>query len=165
MKKRFFFLFLSLFLFATSFAGCRQSAEAFDGFRQPFTAFVEGDLNGTGFSAEIKTEEAEQGGVMPITVTFYAPEGLCGTILRRLADGRAEMVVGATTLPLTANFSALFDLFPPTVKAEKVSLTAEGFTRVEAGGVAFFFLPDGTPYAVETPKGSIRVTRFTQTSL
>ncbi|MBE6689996.1 MAG: hypothetical protein E7590_01765 [Ruminococcaceae bacterium] len=157
MKTRAIAFFLILFLFATAFAACGRKAAPFNGFSRPFSADVTGELGGVAFSATVQGEEGAEDGALPLTVTFYAPKSLCGTVLRRTESGECRIEVGETALPVTAEFRALFALFPTTVAAERVAVTEEGLTAVEAVGVRFLFLRDDTLYRIESPDGYLNI--------
>lgn len=131
-------------------------------FRGEYTAEVEGSHNGVPFAAVIKAEKQPEAGVRPVTVTFYAPDGLKGAILRRAEEGAVSLSVGGVTLqnPVGEGFLALLELFPTAGEVSEVRLDEAGHTRVQTAGHTLTFLPDGTPYSLTTPITEVRVISF-----
>ena len=160
MRKNVCIAVAVLLLIATCFAGCGTEEGGFRGFGEPFTADVEGEWRGVAFSAEISGEAAGEGGVQPLTVTFYAPEALCGTVLRRRATGETELSVGELSLPVTADFEAFFAMFGADATKGRASVTEEGMTAIETDGVRYLLLPDDTLFRIECAKGFLNVKRF-----
>ena len=153
-----------LLLLLAVLAGCTKGAEdPFSVFCGGFCADVVGELNGVAFSAVVKADAVTAAGLLPLTVTFYAPSGLSGTVLRREADGRVSLLAGDVLLRdlENADFLALFSLFPVSGEVIEVGLESSGQTRVVFQGGSLLLLPDGTPHALEGGGGQVRVLSFT----
>ena len=157
MRKRLCFILAILLLALGAFCGCGTEKGSFCGFGEPFVADVEGEWNGVRFSAEICGEEKGENGVLPLTVTFYAPEALCGTSLCRTAAGEVQLSSGALSLPVKASFSPLFDLFAADTVNGAVTLLDGGMTAVDAAGVRYLLLPDDTLFRIEAENGFLNV--------
>ena len=149
-----------IFALLLGLAGCEKAeADPLAVFRGGFSADVVGELNGTAFSAVVKADAVTETGVLPLTVTFYAPSGLSGTVLSRDTEGRVCLSAGDLTLQSlkNADFSAFFSLFPTVGEVTEVELDQSGLTRVIFGGGSLLLLPDGTPHTVECAAGWLRV--------
>ena len=163
MRTKSAVVFLVLTLFGLLLGGCAKDTDYFDDFQGAFSAEVEGEMNGVAFSALVEAAAAPAEGMREVTVTFYAPEGVKGVTVRRNADGTCVLSSGNVSVePDAAGFAPLLDLFPISGQVNAVTLTDEGYTKVAGNGFSLTLLPDGTPYAVETPAVTARVVRFEQ---
>ena len=133
--------------------------------RGGFEAEVEGELNGVHFCALFEAAMTPEAGVRPVTLTFYAPSVLAGTILARDTEGVVTLTTRDVVLrdPVGEGFSALLELFPTGGEDLSVTLDEGGRTQVTAREHTLTFLPDGTPYAVKTDDLDVRVVRFERT--
>ena len=144
-----------------SLCGCAAEADYFAPFRGGFAAEVTGEMNGQPFSALLEAAPLPEEGERAVTVTFYAPEGLSGTVGGRRADGSLFLIAGRVTLGAeAAGLVPLLDLFPVTDAVESVTLTEAGHTRITASGTTVDLLPDGTPHALQTPTVTATVIRW-----
>ena len=162
-KSTSFALFLALLLLCGGgMQGCAAQGDYFDLFRGGFSAELKGELNGVAFSALLVATPVDENGARALTVTFYAPQGLLGTVAHRAADGGVTLSVGDVVLADAAakGLAPLFDLFPTTGEVRQVSITEEGYTKVEGDGFALTFLPDGTPIRAAGVQITADVVRF-----
>ena len=155
-RKRFWAVMLATLL-ALLCCSCAKEEQPFEGFPEPFEANVEGEWNGVALAATVKADRAAPDGTRQITMTFYAPDALCGTTLCRRTDGSFFGSVGEWQLPLGADLAPLFDLFSADIAPKKVSLTEQGLTAVETEAARYLFLPDNTLYRIEASQGALNV--------
>ncbi|MBQ8341816.1 MAG: hypothetical protein IJY22_05515 [Clostridia bacterium] len=143
--------------------GCvPMNAEPLACLQKAFVAEVEGSLHGQAFTAVIEAEKTPESGTRVFTVTFYAPVGLAGTVLRRGADGAVTVSSGDVTVPLGADsgFCALFALFPTSAQVTGATLDQNRRTQVDFVGGSITLLSDGTPFFITTPAATVRVVSF-----
>ena len=155
MKARVCVLFLAVLLLL---AGCAvPKGDYFAPFRGDFTARIEGEWQGEAISARM--EQSAQGR----TITFYAPDTLCDTVLSCDAEGGISLCVEDLTLPLegetAASFAALFDLFPTAGEVRQIVQENDNI-RVDGVGFSLTFAPDGTPLAAANAAANVRVTAW-----
>ena len=156
MKRVLLFL-LSLLLAFFSLSSCGEE-DFFLPFRGGFVAEVQGTLGELAFAAEI-CREVGSGGVETVTVTFYAPNELAGTVLCRTAAGDTVTAEGLTVAG-GAWCDALLSLLLPREGVKKIAVTDTGHTRVDGDEYSFEFLSDGTPVAVKTDTVVADIVRF-----
>lgn len=163
MKKRMVALVLFCTLLAMLCSACaREDADYFDTFRTAFHADVQGELNGTCFSALIEAGAQPTEGQRQITLTFYAPEGLKGTVLHRSEAGELSLSVGDVQVEsaVTDAFSPLFELFPVEGEVSEAVLTDGGYTQVSGADFTVTFFADGTPCEIEKGGVTAKVISF-----
>ena len=152
-----FALCLCLLLFSC----CVRQQDVFAPFRGGYVAEVTGELYGMAFSADIEMAASSGTGMRAATVTFYAPDVLSGTTVRRTADGEITVSSGGLTLSDAGGIGAsLFSLFPVSGEITESTLTAEGYTRLVGENFVLTLLPSGVPYAIETESVSVTVVRW-----
>ena len=149
-------LLLSLLLLAS---GCARHTDYFEMFRGAYEAEIDGTWHGVAFSALVSAAEQPSEGAREVTVTFYAPKEIEGTVLRQAADGTVTVTAGELTLPTDA-FGEVFALFPIAAEVGDVTLTDEGHTALSGDGFSLTLLADGTPYLAECGALSVTVVRF-----
>ena len=164
MRKGLCVILAFLLLALGAFCGCNEEKRGFCGFGELFVADAEGEWNGVSFSAEIRGGERAENGVLPLTVTFYAPEALCGTSLCRTAAGEVRMSSGALSLPVEASFSSLLALFEAEAVNGAVTLTDGGMTAIDADGIRYLLLPDDTLFRIEAAGGFLNVKGLRRTA-
>lgn len=149
--------FFAVLLAVTVILGCTpRERDFFDVFRAGYTAEVEGTLLGVAFSAGISAEA--EGAITPVTVTFYAPETLSGTVLSRASDGAVTLYCnGISTGDLGGFGAALFSLFPTSGEVQRTMLGEEQHTVIVGDGFELEFLSDGTPYRAKNADASVTV--------
>lgn len=159
MKKRVILLLLLLCLLLT---GCHTGeTDSFAALRASYTAEVEGELEGMHFCALVEAGERSAEELLPVTVTFYAPDELIDTKIMRKADGEIVAFSGNTTVTVSKNaFLALLCLLEPCDEIKEISLNDEGRSVVKGEGFFAEFLPDGTPYRVQREGVTARIIRF-----
>ena len=161
MKRR-FFLFLALFFVVL--AGCApQKGDWFAPFRDAFIADVEGTWNGIAFSAQVCADAPNEEGARGMTLTFYAPQTLCGTKLSCDERGDLSLSSAGLSLPLAEKaaqgYGALLALFP--VAGEVKEITREdGNTRLTGAGFSLLFSADGTPLAAQNAVASVEIVKW-----
>ena len=124
---------------------------------------MEGTLYDTPFSAEVSYRPGEP---YPYTLSFYAPETLSGTVLRRAQDGTLTLSSGELELPVpeeaSAGFSSLLNLLPVSGRSVRVERTQEGYTRVAGEGFSLLLRSDGTPISAENGAASAKIISFSE---
>lgn len=125
-----------------------------------FCADVAGEMNGVTFSALAEQKTAADGG-RALTVTFYAPESLADTVIKRACDGEVSVSVGEVTVAgVPDGIKPLFDLFTPIGAVTDTEVTEQGHTKVTGEGFSVTLLPDGTPYLLENGSAKATVVNF-----
>ena len=159
---------LALFLFCiliavVCLASCGQRSDPWEVFSSPFEAELDGTLYGEHFAARVKAEDLSENGGRTVTVTFYAPEALSGTVLCLEPGGRVTLSLGDITLEgESLPGAALLSLFPAGGRVLSADLTDEGNTRLSGEGISVLFSSDGRPMLIQTDAVSATVVRFQQ---
>ena len=154
-------LLLCAALFCLSLVGCApEKGDYFAPFRGQFAAQIAGEWQSLSFEAYLAASAPDERGAREMTLTFYAPSTLAGTVLTQDAAGALTLSVDGLTLPLTPaaaqGYGALFTLFP--TEGEVQSITREnGNTRLDGTGFSLLFAPDGTPLAAENAAARVAV--------
>jgi hypothetical protein len=144
-----------------TFLGCApEKGDYFLPFRGEFTAQIAGKWQSLDFEAELAASAPDESGARVMTLTFYAPATLSGTVVKREATGEMSLAVDDLSLGLceaaTARYGALLDLFPITGEIHTVT-KENGNTRLDGAGFSLLFAPDGTPLAVENAVASVEI--------
>jgi hypothetical protein len=139
---------LTLMLALLLCASCApRKQDWFATFRQGFTAEVTGELCGEQIAARVVAEAVAAEGVLPLTVTFYAPKALEGAALMRDAAGDVRLQYGDMALREgLGRLTVLLDCFPTAGAIDAVSLNEAGHTEVRCGETVAEYLSDGTPF-------------------
>ena len=96
-----------------------------------------------------------------VTLTFYAPQSLCGTVLHRDGAGAVTLSTGGVTHPTAAKgLLDLLDLFPTEGEIGSVTLTESKNSLVKGEDFSLELLPDGTPIALERHGVSAKIVFF-----
>ena len=115
------------------------------------------------FSAELAAQPQDAQGARVMTLTFYAPDTLAGTVLTRDISGQISMAIDGISLPLGAvaaqGYGALFALFPTDGAVTDVT-QEEGGTRVKGADFSLLFAADGTPLAAENATACVQIKSF-----
>lgn len=150
-------------LLALLLIGCAPKADVFAPFRAEYFAEVSGELYGMAFSATVEMAKDKGTGARASTVTFYAPDLLSGTTVRRSESGEITVSSGGLAIPDAGGIgAALFSLFPIAGEITESTLTDEGYTRVCGDSFTLILLSDGTPYEIQTAAVHARVVRWEQ---
>lgn len=142
-------------------SGCApESGDYFAPFRGNFTARLEGEWRGVDFEAQLVADAPDASGARVMTLTFYAPSTLSGTVLSKDAAGALTLAVDGISLPLSptaaAGYGVLFELFPTA--GEVCSITQEnGNIRLDGDGFSLLFASDGTPLVAESSTARVEV--------
>lgn len=141
--------------------GCAPTqADFFAPFRGAFVARIAGEWHAVAFEGELSASAPAEDGTREMTLTFYAPSSLCGTVLRRDAAGTLTLRAGDLSLPLgegaSAGYGALFDLFPLAGEVRSV-VRENGNTRLDGVGFSLLFAADGTPLAAENAAARVEI--------
>ena len=143
--------------------GCQtgQSGDLLSPFRGGYTADLEGVCDGTSFAASLTQTPDEQGGYA-LTLTFYAPEGLSGTVLHKSGRGELSLTAGGVTLTgeACAGFADLLTLFPAEGEVERITLLDGGNTQVSGQGFSLELLASGVPLRIERPRIKATIVQF-----
>ena len=161
MKRLFLLLVL---LFSVPLCGCTPSGEDyFASFSGEFEAQIVGELYGTEIAARICVRAPNENGVRAATLTFYAPQALCDTVLSRDEAGMLTLTSGKVTASGKAveGYAPLLQLFPSEGQVHAVELEDDR-TRVVGEGFCITFSSDGMPILVENDAISARVLYFAQ---
>ena len=147
-----------------AFVGCAPSqTDFFAPFQGAFSARWEGEWQGAVFEAEVIASAPDESGARVMTLTFYAPSTLCGTVLKRDETGALSLASGELSLPLSGTaaegYGALFALFPTSGEVLRVTRENDD-TRLDGVGFSLRFTPDGTPIAAENDTASVQIKRF-----
>ena len=155
--KRVLLFFLCVLLLSLSFSSCGEE-DFFLPLRGGYVAEVQGTLGELAFAAELCREGGAEG-EETLTVTFYAPSELAGTVLCRTPVGDTVTAEGLT-VEGGAWCDAFLSLLMPREDIKKIAVTDTGRTRVDGDGYCFEFLADGTPVAVKTDTVTADIIRF-----
>jgi hypothetical protein len=161
MRIRAMLLCVPLLLFLL---GCTpEKGDYFAPFRGEFTAELSGEWAGAPLEAHLAAAAPDENGARVMTLTFYVPQGLCGTVLRRDPSGTLALSAGELSLPLdataAAGYAALLELFPTCGEIRTVT-RENGNTRLTGEGFSLLFAPDGTPLAAENAAARVQVTAW-----
>lgn len=160
--RRILLFFGVLILLTGAFCACATTQNYWDVFRGAFAADVAGEWNGQSFGAVVEADPWEEGKARPLTITFYAPESLCGTVLSRDGEGAARLCVGDVCVDAPTGLLPLLDLFPTAGEISEAALTEEGDTLVRGTDFDLTLAPDGTPTAIRRGENSVTVLRFSR---
>lgn len=177
-----FTLCLTLALLAPTLCGCRTDPAPPEVLSDAFCATLEGSCNGSPFRATLTAAAADGGKGREATLTFYAPEALCGTTLTRTGEGEVslsftgEAPVPALTLGANAAkpFLPLLELLEVSPlmqgtweKGGESSTACDGITMPERvfllrdGERRILLSEDGIPLCAENSTACVKVTDFT----
>lgn len=162
MKKTRFHAPLAALLLCALLCSCApQRGDYFAPFAGEFEAELAGEVCAMPFCALLAVGVDDGSGTRPATLTFYAPEALCGTVLSRATDGTLTVTAGGVTVTPAAaeGFQALLSLLPDTGEVTEVTLE-DGRTRVTGAGFVLFFDEDGSPVRAENALAWAQVLRF-----
>jgi hypothetical protein len=162
--KKFAVLLLCVPLLAALFLSCApENGDFFAPFRGQFEAELAGEWQSMAFEAHLAAAQSDARGARMMTLTFYAPSSLSGTVLTRDATGALSLSVEGLSLPLTdaaaAGYGALFDLFPVSGEVKEIR-KENGNIRLDGMGFTLFFAADGTPVAAENASARVQVTAW-----
>lgn len=162
---RVFSLVLALAVLAVCLplGGCQtgQSGDLLSPFRGGYTADLEGVCGGQSFSARLCQTPDGQGGYA-LTLTFYAPAGLSGTVLHKSGGGELSLTAGGVTLmgEAAAGLADLLALFPAEGEVERITLLEGGNTLVTGQGFSLELLASGIPLRIERPRIKATIVQF-----
>ena len=161
MRIKILLLCLALLL---ALASCAPSqTDFFAPFQGGFTAWLVGEWQGIAFEAKVMAAAPDESGTRGMTLTFYAPSTLCGTVLSKDATGELRLASGELSLPLSGDaaegYGALFALFPTSGEVLRIARENEN-TRLDGADISLLFSPDGTPLAAENAGAHVRIERF-----
>ena len=144
--------------------GCApQSGDYLAPFRGGFSAELAGEWRSIAFEGRVEASAPDGDGARVMTLTFYAPQSLCGTVLTREKAGGLVFSLDGVSVPLTndaaAGYAALFALFPTAGEIRSVS-RENGNTRLDGAGFSLLLAPDGTPLAAENAAARVEMRAF-----
>ena len=142
------------------FFGCTpEKGDFFAPFQEGFEATLAGEWQSMAFEAHLAATVPDERGAREMTLTFYAPSSLSGTVLKKDSQGALTLSVGELSLPLSsaaASYGALFELFPTAGEVQRIT-QENGNTRLDGAGFSLLFAPDGTPLAAENATARVEV--------
>lgn len=147
------------------FGACApEKGDYFAPFRGQFEATLAGEWQSMLFEAQLVASAPDERGAREMTLTFYAPQTLSGTVLTQDAAGTLTLSVDGLTLPLAPaaaqGYGALFALFPTAGEVQSVT-KENGNTRLDGMSFSLLFAPDGTPLAAENATARVEIREFT----
>ena len=144
------------------FAACGEGEDVFAIFRGAYRADVAGEMRGVAFGAVLEASAESDAGERTVTLTFYAPASLSGTVVTRIPDGRLSLAVGEVSVEgLSAEgFLPLLELLPTSGAVQKIELDGAGHSVVTGEGFSLTLLEDGTPIAAANATVSATIVRF-----
>ncbi len=155
-------LLLALILILATLNGCGEAGDFFAPFRGGFCAELDGTWRGIDFAARAEMQPPKEGEALAEgTITFYAPDALAGTVLRRDTTGALTLTVGTLTCKAPDAYGALFDLFVTQGEVTEVSLAGD-ITTVTGEGFSLSLDACGTPTALSNAAAEVRVLSFEQ---
>ena len=160
MRKIGILLLCALFFLLSLVSCAPEKGDYFAPFRGQFEATLAGEWQSMSFEAHLTATAPDERGAREMTLTFYAPSSLCGTVLTQDAAGTLTLSLEGLSLPLSPTaargYGALFALFP--AEGEVREITQEnGNTRLNGTGFSLLFAPDGTPLAAENATARVAV--------
>lgn len=130
-------------------------------FREGFVAECAGVCGGVSFTALFEAAPLTEAGLLPLTVTFYAPKALEGTVLTRRADGSVSLALDGMEVEAgLLGLRRILDAFPATGEISDVTVSPEGHTVVNGTDFSVHFLADGTPLSVRCGAVQLQVVRW-----
>ena len=157
-------LLLCAAMLLLGFAACApQKGDYFAPFRGQFEAELAGEWQSMAFEAHLAASAPDARGARVMTLTFYAPSSLSGTVLTKDAAGVLTLSADGVSLSLSgaaaAGYGALLTLFPTA--GEIQSITEEnGNIRLDGSGFSLLFAADGTPLAAENGTARVEIREF-----
>ena len=155
-----FLLFLIVLLIP--FAACGKSEDLFARFRGAYRADIAGELHGVSFGAVLEADAVSADGSRALTLTFYAPESLFGTVLRQDSVGELSITAGevSATHVHPEGFLPLLHLLPTEGAVKEIALDEAGHSVVTGEGFTLVLLEDGTPIAAANADASATIVLF-----
>lgn len=143
------------------FAGCAvKNGDYFAPFRGEFEATLRGEWQSVGFEARLVADAPDESGARVMTLTFYAPSSLSGTVLTRDKTGALTLSQGDLSLPLSEpaaqGYGALLSLFPLTGEVGEITKENDNI-RLNGSDFSLLFASDGTPLAAENATARVEV--------
>lgn len=153
---------LLLLSLAALFVACGEREDVFAIFRGAYRADVSGEMRGVAFGAVLEADAVDDAGKRTVTLTFYAPSSLSGTVVTRGEDGALSLAVGDLALGQisAAGLLPLFELLPTAGAVKGIELDAAGHSVVTGEGFSLTLLEDGTPIAASNAVVSATIVRF-----
>ena len=141
--------------------GCApEKGDYFAPFRGQFETELAGEWQSVAFEAQLVATAPDERGARVMTLTFYAPASLSGTVLTRDAAGALALSVDGLSLPLSnsaaAGYAALLELFPTTGEIQDIT-EENGNIRLNGMGFSLLFAADGTPLAAENGVARVKI--------
>lgn len=151
--------FIPLLVF---FGACGEKSDLLAPFRGAYRADLAGELRGVAFGAVLEAEAPREDGARTLTLTFYAPASLSGTVVKSTADGALSLTAGGVTVEgvQAKGFLPLLTLLPSSGDIEKIETDGAGHSIVTGKGFTLTLTRDGTPIAVESAEVSATIVRF-----
>ena len=117
----------------------------------PFEAELAGTVCGIAFEARLSTAACSASGIVPATLTFYAPQELSGTVLARDGEGKVTMSYdGIATKDVGGVGLLLLTLFPSSEEIKQAALNDVGNTVVLFERAEVEFSKSNVPLFIKT---------------
>lgn len=155
-------LTLCLIPLLTLFGACDREKDLFAPFRGAYRADIAGEMNGVPFGAVLEADALNGDGVRTLTLTFYAPASLSGTVVTQSPAGELSLAVGdLSVVGISAEgFLPLLHLLPVGGEVTEVSLDEAGHSVVTGEGFTLTLQEDGTPIAATNATVSATIVLF-----
>lgn len=155
-------LALLLILLMLPLAACQKDEDVFAGFRGAYRADIAGKMHGVDFGAVLEADGMNAEGERTLTLTFYAPESLSGTVLTHTPAGAVSITAGGLVLNGAGaeGFLPLLHLLPTEGAIERIALDEAGHSVVTGEGFSLTLLEDGTPIAASNATVSATIVHF-----
>lgn len=151
--------FIPLLVF---FGACGEKSDLLAPFRGAYCADLAGELRGVAFGAVLEADTPREDGARTLTLTFYAPASLSGTVVKSAADGTLSVTAGSVTVEgvHADGFLPLLTLLPVGGDIEAIETDGAGHSVVTGEGFTLTLTRDGMPIAVKTAEVSATIVRF-----
>jgi hypothetical protein len=158
--RGFFLVFLLPLLLLLG--ACDRGEDVLTPFRGAYRADLAGKLHGVAFGAVLEADTPDGEGARVLTLTFYAPEALSGTVVTQEKDGTLSMATGGVAVKgvHAKGFLPLLAILPTEGEIERIETDGEGHSVVTGKDFTLTLTRDGTPIAAGNAEVSATIIRF-----
>ena len=152
--------FLTLLL--AFFCACGEKSDLLSPFRKAYRADLSGELHGVAFGAVLEATEQQEDGKRTLTLTFYAPDPLSGTVVTRDEEGALSLTSGGVTVKGVRGegLLSLLTLLPTGGDIQSIEADAAGNSVITGEDFTLTLTREGMPIAVRTASVSATIVRF-----
>ena len=149
MRRMCFCVFMA---FCLCLSACGGASENFsEVFKGPIEAELAGTVCGIAFEAKMAVFAQSGTGVVPVTLTFYAPQELSGTTLSRDGEGKVTMSYDGIAIEDVGGVGlVLLSLFPWGQEVRRAALNETGNTMVLFSHAEVEFSKNSVPLFIKT---------------